>query len=168
LEAAESSGEWVTSTRSSPPNTILGSEAGFEAGIWQLRRARPLEAESVALPSGGAVKVPTLEETLRVKGYLVVARNRMRDYLDVAALADTLGVEPAGRVLAGIDVYYTEKTGNDEAVSTALAQRLAAVEPRDQRALGDLAYYKGLKEKWRDWNAVRAVCRQVAKAMVLG
>ena len=49
----------------------------------------------VKLPSGATVRVPTLAETLRVKAYLVVQRNQVRDYLDVAALADHAGVTEA-------------------------------------------------------------------------
>jgi hypothetical protein len=167
LEAVEEDTEWASSTRSTPPNTILGSEGGFEAGIRQLRRSRPLEVETVVLPSGAELAAPTFAETLRIKGYLVVARNRMRDYLDVAALGDTMGFPAAGKVLADIDSYYDEKTHNGEAVSTALAELLTDAKPRDKRALSDLAHYKGLAEKWRNWTNVQRACRRIAVEMVL-
>ena len=32
--------------------------------------------------------MPTADETLRIKGYLVVRRNQVRDYIGVAALSD--------------------------------------------------------------------------------
>jgi hypothetical protein len=56
---------------------VLRSAAdGIEAGLRQLRRTRPLEIESHALPDGQSVVVPTLPEMLRVKAYLVVQRRR--------------------------------------------------------------------------------------------
>jgi hypothetical protein len=165
LEAVEASEGWATSMRGTPPLTILGMEAGFEAGIRQLRRTRPLETERVVLPSGRQLVVPTAEEPLRVKAYLVVARNRVRDYLDVAALGDRIGVADAGAILRGIDEYYAERTGNDAAVSTVLAERLVSTEPRDTTALRDLPRYKSLSPRWHDWQEVARVCRELAEAM---
>jgi hypothetical protein len=46
----------------------------------------------VSLPSGHVLRVPTPDETLRIKGYLIVRRNQVRDYLDVVALADRSGI----------------------------------------------------------------------------
>ena len=166
LEALEDDPAWVPSPRSRPPLTILGSHDGFEAGLRQLRRSRPLDTEQVTLPSGATLIVPTFAETLRVKGYLVVRRNRMRDYLDVAALADAMGAGRAARVLAGMDEYYTERTASGDAVSTALAEMLAVARPRDHKATADLAHYKELDEKWQDWRDVQAACRELAKEMV--
>jgi len=165
LEAVEASDGWATSIRGTPPVTILGLEAGFEAGIRQLRRTRPLETAALLLPSGRQLTIPTFDETLRVKAYLIVNRNQMRDYLDVAALADKAGLDHAGEALRGIDAYYTEKTGHGEAVSTVLAARLAAAEPKDQAAIRDLARYKGLDPRWHDWSAVKAVCLRLAQEM---
>jgi hypothetical protein len=165
LEAVESSSGWATSIRGTPPLTILGMEAGFEAGIRQLRRTRPLETAQLKLPSGRLLTVPTADETLRIKAYLIVNRNQMRDYLDVAALADKTTVRHAGDVLRRIDGYYTERTGQGEAVSTVLAQRLVVAEPKDKAALRDLFRYKGLASRWRDWRNVQAVCRELAQEM---
>lgn len=101
LEAVEATDGWATSVRASkPPMTIMGELGGIEAGLRQLRRSVPLETERVSLPSGNTVVVPTLDEALRVKAYLVLQRCQVRDYLDVAALADRLGMPAAGIVLA--------------------------------------------------------------------
>jgi hypothetical protein len=44
LEAVEATEGWATSVRASrPPMTIMGSLGGIEAGLRQMRRARPLE-----------------------------------------------------------------------------------------------------------------------------
>ena len=51
----------------------------------------------VELPSGQRLRVPTPEETLRIKGYLIVRRNQVRDYLDVAALSDRYGISHSGQ-----------------------------------------------------------------------
>lgn len=158
LEAVEATDGWVTSVRaSSPPLTILGRLGGVEAGLRQLRRSRPLEVERVRLDDTHSVVVPTLAETLRVKAYLVVQRNQVRDYLDVVALADRCGPAPAVAVLAGIDDYYVDRSGEADSVLTALVQRLSEPNPRDSVVTTQLCAYRRLDERWHDWsNVVRA------------
>ena len=73
----------------------------IEAGVRQLIRRRPLEVVQVALPSGNSVRVPTFDEILRIKGYLIVRRNQTRDFLDVVALAAKMGVTAAATYLSG-------------------------------------------------------------------
>lgn len=63
------------------------------------------------LPSGHVLRVPTPDETLRIKGYLIVRRNQVRDYLDVAALSDRYGITHAADVLRHIDAYYSDQRG---------------------------------------------------------
>src|ERR1700733_3806375 len=86
LDALESEGDWVTN-RVVPGKIILGQLGDIEAGVRQMIRTRPLETMQVILPSGRVLTVPTAEETLRIKGFLIVRRNQTRDYLDVARLA---------------------------------------------------------------------------------
>jgi hypothetical protein len=105
LEAVESTDGWVTN-RVTPKKITLGELGGIEAGVRQLIRTRPLEVVELALPSGAKLRAPTLDETLRVNGYLLVLRNQTRDYLAVAALADRSGVAHAAEVLGHIDDYY--------------------------------------------------------------
>src|SRR6202161_4385544 len=91
LEALESEGDWVTN-RVVPGKIILGQLGDIEAGVRQMIRTRPLETMQVILPSGRVLTVPTAEETLRIKGFLIVRRNQNSDYLAVAVLFDTHGV----------------------------------------------------------------------------
>jgi transcriptional regulator with XRE-family HTH domain len=74
-------------------------------------------AAARTLPSGRTLTVPTAEETLRIKGFLIVRRNQTRDYLDVAALADRYGLEKAAPVLARIDDYYADQHGAGSGVA---------------------------------------------------
>lgn len=167
LEAIEASEGWVTSVRAStPPLTLLGSLDGIEAGLRQLRRVRPLETERHPLPGGHSVVVPTLEEMLRVKAFLIVQRNATRDYLDTVALADRVGLRAAVGVLAGIDDYYRDRSGESDSVLTALVQHLASPSPRDVRVTRQLAAYKGLDSRWHTWAAVSGVCVQLADALL--
>lgn len=165
LEAVEASDGWVTSVRaSSPPLTILGSLDGVEAGLRQLRRSRPLEVERLRLGAHELV-VPTVQEMLRIKAYLVVQRNQVRDYLDTVALADRLGNEAVG-VLADIDVYYRDRSQEADSVLTALVQRLAEPTPRDHRVTTQLGSYKGIVARWSDWDEVREACAALADALL--
>jgi hypothetical protein len=166
VEAVESTDGWVTSVRaSSPPLTLLGSLDGVEAGLRQLRRVRPLEVEEVPV-NGRTLRVPTLEEILRIKAYLVVQRNQVRDYLDTVALADRLGVPTAAAILAGIDAYYRDRSEGQDSVLTSLVQRLSEPNPKDSRTTRQLGAYKGLVERWHDWSAVVTDCTDLADAIV--
>lgn len=167
VEAVEASEGWVTSVRaSSPPLTLLGSLDGIEAGLRQLRRTRPLEVQQYAVAAGRTVRAPTIEEMLRVKAYLVVQRNAVRDYLDTVALADRLGPEAAGVVLGGIDDYYADRSVQDDSVLTSLVMRLSQPCPRDVRVTRQLGSYKGLDPRWHEWSAVVDACHTLADALV--
>lgn len=165
LEAVEATDGWVTSVRASrPPFTLMGSLGGIEAGLRQLRRTRPLEVVELELPGAGRLRVPTDAEMLRVKSYLVVQRNVVRDYLDVVALAEVVADAPS--VLAGIDGYYDDRSGGDDSVLTALIQRLSEPNPRDREVTRELSAYKGLAPRWHKWTTVVAACEGLADAIV--
>ena len=166
LEAIEATDGWVTN-RVTPGKIILGELGDIESGLRQLIRNRPLEVTEVELPSGHVRRVPTQDETLRIKGYLIVRRNQVRDYLDVAALSDRYGIAHAADVLRHIDTYYSAQGGPEsEAVATQLARQLADPKPADTRTTGQLDRYKDLDARWTDWENVIDVCRSLAVAMV--
>lgn len=168
LEAVEATDGWVTSVRaSSPPLTILGRLGGVEAGLRQMRRTRPLEVEQVRLDEANVVTVPTLAETLRVKAYLVVLRNQVRDYLDVVALAQRCGLPVAVEALIGIDDYYVDRSREPDSVLTALVQRLADPNPRDSVVTSQLHAYRRLDPGWHDWSAVVQACSALADGLLV-
>lgn len=165
LDAIEATDGWVTN-RVTPGKIILGELGDIETGVRQLIRNRPLEVTEVVLPSGQTLRVPTPDEILRIKGYLVVRRNQVRDYLDVAALSDRYGIPHAAKVLGRIDSYYTDQRGPDaEGVATQLARQLAAPRPADTRTIRQLGSYKGLDARWTSWDNVTSVCRALAAEM---
>jgi hypothetical protein len=165
LEALESEGDWVTN-RVVPGKIILGQLGDIEAGVRQMIRTRPLETTQVTLPSGRVLTVPTAEETLRIKGFLIVRRNQTRDYLDVAALSDRYGIHDAAEVLARIDDYYADQHGGGRGVAAQLARQLADPRPKDSSVTGQLDAYRNLAARWTDWGEVRSVCRQLAAEML--
>jgi hypothetical protein len=165
LEALESVGDWVTN-RVVPGKIILGQLGDIEAGVRQLIRTRPLETTQVMLPSGGLLTVPTAEETLRVKGFLIVRRNQTRDYLDVAALADRYGLPQAAAVLARIDDYYQDQHGGGRGVAAQLVRQLADPRPKDASVTSQLGEYRNLAARWTDWAEIRTVCRRLAAEML--
>ena len=166
LEAIEATNGWVTN-RVTPGKIILGELGDIESGVRQLIRDAPLEVVEVALPSGQTLRVPTPDEILRIKGYLIVRRNQVRDYLDVAALSDRYGISHAADVLGHIDDYYSDqRDAETEGVATQLARQLAAPKPADARTITQLGQYKGLDARWTDWKNVTDLCRSVAVEMV--
>lgn len=161
LEAIESTEGWITN-RVVPGKLILGSLGNIEAGVRQMRRKTPLETTRVELSDGGSVCVPTWEETLRIKGYLIVRRNQARDFLDVAALSDRGGPCRAAAVLANIDRYYADQHDGPDGVASQLARQLSEPRPADSRVTGEFAHYKGLQGRWHDWGETVRICRELA------
>lgn len=146
---------WKTN-RLRPPVLILGERHEVELGIRQLRRTIDLQTTTVQ-----GLLVPTPAETLRIKAFLCTERRMMRDYLDVAALADLLGEDGAKDALAPLNLLY-EPRGNQTRL-TAFAQTAFEVPPDFDPAV--LASYKGLRAPYTDWNHVSGVCRTLGAAM---
>ena len=171
LEAIESEGDWVTN-RVVPGRLILGRLGDIEAGVRQMIRRRPLETVDIEVGDGGHVRVPTAEETVRIKAFLIVRRNQTRDYLDTAALAKRYGLDAAARVLADIDAYYGDQNlgGPGEAslgVASQLVRQLSDPRPADPSVTKELDSYRNLSGDWTDWKYVRDVCAQLADAILV-
>ncbi len=165
LEAIERSEGWVTN-RVVPGKIILGSLGNIETGIRQMIRRRPLEIVEVSLPAGEVLRIPTLDETLRIKAFLVVRRNQTRDFLDVAALAHRMGIDHAAEVLSDIDAYYRDQLDSADGVASQVARQLAEPRPADARTTRELKRYKRLDARWHDWSDVVSVCTAVAQEML--
>jgi hypothetical protein len=165
LEAVEEDEGWATN-RITPGKVILGNLDGIEAGVRQMIRKVPLEVATVTLPSGAEVTVPTVEETLRIKAFLVVRRNQTRDYLDLAALSEHLGVDRAAEILVQIDDYYADQNKSGDGVASQLIRQLSDPRPADSSVIDDLSSYRRLRRRWSDWSAVTAVLGEVAARMV--
>jgi hypothetical protein len=164
LEAVEDDEGWATN-RVTPGKVILGSLDGIEAGVRQMIRKAPLEVTTVTVPSGGEVTVPTIEETLRIKAFLIVRRNQTRDYLDLAALSERLDVDQAAKILSAIDDYYADQHGEGDGVSSQLARQLTDPQPADQSVIDQLPSYRRLRQQWSDWSAVTEILGDVATRM---
>ena len=160
LTALEETDGWVTA-RLKRPVLILGRLDGVETGVRNLIRRRPLEVEEV--PVGKRLlRVPTLEEIVRIKAWLCLMRNATRDYLDFSALADALGEEKTADVVSRIDDYYEDQIGaSGRRVATQVARQLAEPRPGDLSEV-DLDAYRKLEQRWQDWGAVTDACRRIA------
>ena len=163
LGAVEATEGWATSVRASkPPFTIMGSLDGIEAGLRQMRRIRPLETVEVAVGDDAVVVAPTEAEALRVKAFLVVQRNVVRDFIDVVALVGHIGDDAAVAVLSDIDAYYADRSDDPSSVLTSLVIALADPSPRDTDVINELPRYKGLDPRWHHWSDVVAACQDLA------
>lgn len=166
LEDLEATDGWITA-RVRRPVLILGSLDGVETGIRQLVRRRPLEVMEVVSPSGDTIRIPTLDEMIRVKAWLVLKRNATRDYLDVVALAERLG-ERTAPVLTQLDDYYQDQTGpSGMRIATQLARQLAEPRPYDLAEV-ELARYRKLAPRWHDWGSVAQACQRLAGRILEG
>jgi hypothetical protein len=164
LDHLEALGEWSTA-RAQPGKIILGELGGIETGVRQLLRSRPLETTEIEV-RGKPLVVPTAAEILRIKAWLALSRNQTRDYLDVAGLADRIGLEHAAAVLSDIDEYYDDVNQHPEAVRTQLVRQLSDPRPRDPEVTEQLPSYKALDARWHDWSTVKEVLADLAGRML--
>lgn len=148
-----------------PGKIILGSLGGIRTGVRQLIRSRPLETITMKV-SGRPLVAPTAEEILRIKAWLALSRNQTRDYLDIAALADHMGIAQAAGVLAGIDDYYENPGSGERSVATQLVRQLADPQPRDMARTSSLDRYKDLAPRWKNWDTVSHLLAEVAESML--
>ena len=159
--------EWKTA-RVNPPVLILGTIGGVEVGFRQLKRALPIETQSVQTDAGPLV-IPTLDEMIGMKAFLAYDRNATRDYLDFAALSECASPEAVLDSLLKLDIRY----GSLQTASAALevAKALCAAAPFDLDEL-ELPRYKGLTAKWHRWETTRALCQRfgvlLGEALVKG
>ncbi|MGB6451701.1 MAG: hypothetical protein WBE92_13190 [Steroidobacteraceae bacterium] len=164
IAALESIVGWRTGRRVRG-KLVLGKIDGIEAGLRNQRRSAPLATAIVTLPSGRRLKLPTVEEMLRIKAFLIVERNAARDYLDVAALSDHLGLRRSAEALDRMNELYAEFAGEGGSMLSSVVVKLAKPDPYDLTAI-DLKEYKGIVAPWNDWRAVESQCRSLAVALL--
>lgn len=161
LAKLESVAGWNTA-RVKRPVLILGNLDGIDTGIRQLIRKAPLETESVQLKDGSWVTIPTLAEILRIKGALILSRNAFRDYVDFAALADSLGRKGVVEAMRGFDELYPQANG--ESALMQLQIQLAKPMPYDLQE-DAIREYKHMHKKWQSWNNICDACVEASFAV---
>jgi hypothetical protein len=88
-----------------------------------------------------------------------VDRNATRDFLDVAAISDKLGLEASARALSSLDRLYPQDEDKG-AVRQQLMRQLAQPRPYDRDAVRPrLSQYQGIAPRWRTWAAVEKQCQ---------
>jgi hypothetical protein len=160
ISALESIVGWRTKRRIKG-KLVLGEVNRVDAGLRNQRRSAPLETTTVELQGGRNLKIPTVEEMLRIKTYLVVERNATRDYLDVAALSHHLGLRNSVRALERMNELYAEFAGEGGDMLSSVVVRLSEPSPYDLTEV-DLSEYKGIVPPWNDWHSVEKQCRALA------
>lgn len=126
-----------------------------------IERISPMETTNVLLPTGDRLQIPTGAETLRLKSFLMLQRNSVRDYHEFAELVDSMDTNTAAEVLTGMDRYYCGQPARPHWVATQLVRRLAEPAPSDGP---DLAAAGADGEA--EWARVRQRCLAVAVAML--
>jgi len=164
LDSLEREGDWITN-RVVYGKIILGELGGIEAGIRQLIRKKALDFQKIKI-GDSLINVPTMEEITRIKAFLIVKRNQMRDYLDFAALSDKSGIPASAEIVENLDEYYTDGSKNEKPVLSQLLRQLCDPRPKDSRSIEQLPYYKGAEGKWKNWDSVVEICRSVARKVM--
>jgi len=161
LDSLEREGDWVTN-RVVYGKIILGELGGIEAGIRQLIRKKALEFQKIQIDEL-SLNVPTIEEIIRIKAFLIVKRNQTRDYLDFAALSEKIGHKASADVIKHLDEYYASDSQDEKPVLSQLLRQLSEPSPKDFRSVEQLPDYKGTVDRWKDWGFIVETCRSVAK-----
>jgi hypothetical protein len=145
------------------PVLILGSLSGVEVGYRQLRRATPLETQDIELLEG-TLKIPTLEELLRVKAFLLYDRNNTRDFVDFAELTCLLDTEKVVEALSSLDEKFSWE--KQPSIVLGVIKTLLNPEPHDTATHG-FETLKLLNPKLTTWVGVSQKCQEVGKALSL-
>ena len=164
IAALESIVGWRTKRRVRG-SLVLGEIHGIDAGLRNQVRSAPLETTTIHLSGSRILKLPTVEEMLRIKAFLLVQRNAVRDYLDVAALSHHLGLRASARALDTMNQLYAEFAGEGGDMLSSIIVKLSNPDPYDLTEV-DLTEYKGIAAPWSDWRAVQAQCRGLAVALL--
>ncbi len=164
VAALESIAGWRT-TRRVRGKLVLGEIEDIQAGLRNQRRSAPLETTTVRAPGGKTLKVPTLEEMLRIKAFLIVERNATRDYLDVAALSHHLGGAKSVAAIERMRNLYVDFAGEVGDILVSIVVKLTAPDPYDLTEV-DLKEYKGIIPPWDDWASVERQCRSLAEEIL--
>lgn len=114
------------------------------------------------------LRVPTIDEALRIRAFLIVRRNQTKDYLDLVALTVTMGDVAAAGVLSTLDGCYADQRGDGMGVASQVARQLSDPRPADQRVTQELNRYKGLDSRWHRWQDLTQACHRLADLMVQG
>lgn len=163
LDFLEGRDDWETA-RIYPPKLILGNFQGVETGIRQLRRNRPLDTEIINI-GGKSITTPTIPEMVRTKGWMIISRNAVRDYIDFAALAKHITIDGAVHVLKDFNSYYSDLIrGKQASPIVQLVRQLAEPKPGDLDQI-DLSYYKGIKPPFDSWINIIKICEEISVAL---
>lgn len=157
LTDLEAAAGWHTS-RVRSPVMAMGGLDGILTTIRNQRRTAPLDTVAVTTAHGDLI-IPTAPEILRIKAWLALDRNAVRDHLDIAALATAMNEDDLLDALAPMDRLYPQD--DPGAVRWELMVRLADPQPFDRDEV-DLSQYKGLVPEWWDWSAVAAATTRVS------
>ena len=163
IRALESMAGWRTNRRVKG-KMVLGGVNNIAAGLRNQRRSAPLETTEVSV-RGGRIQLPTIGEMLRIKAFLLVDRNATRDYLDVAALSQHMGLEKGALALERMSKLYLEFAGEGGDMLTSVVVKLSAPNPYDLTDI-DLTEYKGIIAPWDDWRAVEKQCAALGAAIL--
>lgn len=147
---------WRTN-RQNPRVLILGERAQVDLGIRQQRRPVPLRTTRLA-----GLLVPTAAEMLRIKAFLLGERRAARDFVDVAALRQRLGLERSLDSLRYLNAVFGAVSPLTWAARFAEA---CEAEPADFANV-ELAAYKGLRPPFTDWRFVARSCQELGRALV--
>ena len=116
--------------------------------------------------SGDAhLAVPTVQEILRIKAFLIVERNATLDYLDVAALSYYLGLKKSVTALEPMNELYAKFADEGGDMLTSVVVRLTSPDPYDLTEV-NLAEYKGIIKPWNEGHAVEQQCAAIAVALL--
>ena len=155
LDKLSESKDWKTA-RLQRPVLILGSISDCEVGFRQSLRTVPIETVKAETPFG-ELEIPTLDEMIGMKAFLLYRRKALRDFLDFAAVAEGTTDEEVLRSVQKLDERYGELQTNS--VRLDVSRTLVNPEPVDLEGT-DISHYRSLASEWHDWNRTADICKK--------
>lgn len=144
-----------------PPVLLLGSLDGVDVGFRQLRRNTPIETTTMATASG-PLTIPTLEELIRTKAFLLYQRHYTRDFVDFAALSLLVPDPVVVESLAGLDQKFAWE--KQPSVALGVLKALMRAEPADLGTHG-FETFRWIAPRQNSWPEVQARCREIGRQL---
>jgi hypothetical protein len=120
----------------------------IETCTTQMSRSVQLEM-TVIQHNGKQMSVPSDAEIFRIKTGLVLTRNSVRDYVDLAVFSAYLGTSRSVEILKDFDRIYLVES--ERRLMVQLLEMLSSPVPYDL-SVTNFDTYEDLTQEWRVWN----------------
>ncbi|NDC36795.1 MAG: hypothetical protein EBZ48_01950 [Proteobacteria bacterium] len=152
-----------TEASARPPVLILDSFNCIEVGLRQLRRNTKMQTQ-VVTTSAGPLTIPTLDELLCTKAFLLYQRGYTRDFADFAELSVLMTDDKVVATLTELDKRFAWE--KQPSVMLGVLKALLCPAPVDLNTHG-YETLRWVSPRLHSWNEVRECCVKLGEKLAV-